>query len=108
MPIQALPNNGTLKMQRQRQKPLKLSLTSSERKAARIDTWVRAHLARCRDAEQAKTTHLKALRKAHEAAQLKPEPCDKRSEILPRQSQRVRRIWVSGADALGDPKRHDV
>jgi hypothetical protein len=47
-----------------RQKPLKLSLSRTEQRAAQTDTWVRAHLARCRDAEKAKTSHLKALREA--------------------------------------------
>ena len=91
-------------MQRPRQKPLKQNLSRSEQKAAQIDTWVRGHIARNREAEKAKTSHLKALREAHEAAASQAKP----TESPARQLQRMRRIWISGADAAGDRKSRDI
>jgi len=97
-------------VQRPRQKPLKQNLSRSEQKAAQIDTWVRGHIARNREAEKAKTSHLKALREAHEAAASQAQPTDdeQERESPARQLQRMRRIWISGADAAGDRKSRDI
>jgi hypothetical protein len=92
----------------QRQKPLKLSLSRSEQKAAQVDTWVKADITRRREAEKAKTSRLKALREAHDATRSKPEPSCEENEISPQQSQKMRRMWISGSDPSSDPKRHDL
>jgi hypothetical protein len=59
-------------MRRRHQKPLKQNMSRSEQKAAAIDISVRAQIATSRAAEKAKSSHLKALREAHEASQTKP------------------------------------
>jgi len=96
-------------VQRPRQKPLKQNLSRSEQKAAEIDNWVKGHIARSREAAKAKTSHLKALREAHEAeaSQAKTSP-DQKKPSSARQAQRMRRIWVSGAEAASDPKSRDI
>ena len=46
----------------------------SEQKAARIDSWVKGHIAQSREAQKTKTSRLKALRQAHEALLSPPKP----------------------------------
>ena len=70
-------------MQQPRQKPLKQNLSRSEQKAAHIDTWVKGHIARSREAEKAKTSHLKALREAHKAALSQPEQSHEQKQVSP-------------------------
>ena len=48
-------------------------LSRSEQKAANIDSWVKTHLAERRAADASKTTRLKALRAAREAAGTDPD-----------------------------------
>jgi hypothetical protein len=95
-------------MHRPRQKPLVQNLSRSEQKAAQIDNWVRGHIARSREAEKAKSSHLKALREAHEAAVSQTKPRDEEQKgPATRQVQRMRRMWISAADAASDPKSRD-
>lgn len=81
------------------------ALTRAEQKAAEIDNWVKGHIAQSREARNAKTSHLKALREAHEAEFPPPNPGSVQATVTPRRQPRIRRIWVSGGDVPNDSKR---
>jgi len=50
-----------------------LRLTRSEKRAADTDSWVKQHLTELREAEARKSSRLKALREARDAAPLTSE-----------------------------------
>jgi len=54
--------------------PKSAVLSRAEKRAASIDSWVKKHLAECREADASKTSRLRALREARKAAPTETEP----------------------------------
>jgi hypothetical protein len=81
-------------------------LNRSEQKAAEIDIWVKKHIAQSREAQNAKTSRLRALREAREAEFSPVKPGSLEASVTrPGGRARVRRIWVSGSNIPNDSKR---
>jgi len=83
-------------------------LSRSEQKAADIDNWVKKHIAQSREAQNAKTSRLKALREAREAEFSAARPSPGPATVTPPRRARIRRMWVSGSNVPNDSKRRDV
>ena len=95
-------------MSRAIQKPLSQpTLSRSERKAADIDNWVKKHIAQSRDAQNAKTSRLKALREARDA-EFPAKPNPGQTTLTRPGPARIRRMWVSGSNVPNDSKRRGV
>ena len=85
--------------------PVPPNLTRSEKRAAETDTWVKGHIAQCREEDKIKTSRLKALREAQEAERSPTEAvADSVERTTSRPAKRAQRIWVPGPATRNDGK----